>query len=307
MSYIDLHCDTAGLIYYNQTSLAHNDYHVDIQKMKASHYLAQWFAFFIEIRDGQTDSLFHEFKEMYDYFLQEVKKNEESIGIARNYEDYKRYKEQGKIAAFLSLEEGEVIAHLENSLQTLVDMGITLMTLTWNFENSLGAPHSMDKGLTQKGKELIEGLNHVPILLDISHLSEEALVDITKLYKKPIIASHSNARGYCNHSRNVTDEGLKLIAKSGGLVGTNFYSYFLNRTENSCIDDLINNMKYVYNLVGEDVLALGTDFDGISCNLEVCNCKEMDTLKNRMTQIFHSRVIDKVCYSNAERLIRENL
>lgn len=307
MSYIDLHCDTAGLIYYNQTALAHNDYHVDIQKMKASHYLAQWFAFFIEIKDGQTDSLFHEFKQMYDYFLQEVKKNEDTIGIARTYEDYKLYKEQGKIAAFLSLEEGEVIAHLEDPLQTLVDMGITLMTLTWNFENSLGAPHSMNKRLTSKGRDLIEGMNHVPILLDISHLSEGALVDITKLYKKPIIASHSNARGYCNHSRNVTDEGLKLIAGSGGLVGTNFYSYFLNRTEDSRIDDIINNMQYVYNLVGEDVLALGTDFDGISCNLEVCNCKEMDTLKNRMTRVFHSRVIDKVCYSNVERLIRENL
>ncbi|MEG0085182.1 MAG: membrane dipeptidase [Niameybacter sp.] len=306
MSYIDLHCDTASLILANKTELAHNDYHVDIQKMKASHYLAQWFAFFLVMKQDGAGDLFGEFQEMYDYFIQEVKKNEKDIAIARTYADYMRCKEENKVAAFLSLEEGEVIAKLENPIETLTEMGITLMTLTWNYENSLGAPHSINKGLTQKGKSIVEGLNHAPILLDISHLSEAALPDIVDLYKKPIIASHSNARGYCNESRNVTDEGLRIIAQSGGLVGTNFFSEFLNQSQNSTVDDLIGNIQYIYNQVGEDVLALGTDFDGISCNLEVCNCKEMDRLRSSMTRLFNSRIIDKICYGNAERIIREN-
>lgn len=307
MSYIDLHCDTASLIYANKTSLLHNDYHVDIQKMKASHYLAQWFAFFIEMKPDSEEDLFSYFKNMYDYFIEEVKKNEKDISIARTYQDYLRCKEEKKIAAFLSLEEGEAIAGLENPIETLVNMGITLMTLTWNYENRLGAPHSIDKGLTQKGRDLISGLNEVPILLDISHLSEAAFKDITELYKKPIIASHSNARGYYNHTRNVADQGLGIIANSGGIVGTNFYSYFLNNSDNSKIDHMIANMAYIYNQVGEDVLALGTDFDGISCNLDVCNCEEMDKLKSSMTRLFSSRIIDKICYGNAERVIRENL
>lgn len=307
MSFIDLHCDTASLIFENKTHLNRNDYHVDIQKMKASHYLAQWFAFFINVKALEDKHPFSYLKEMYDYFKAEVEANSEQISIVSSYKEYLNCKASHKIAAFLSLEEGEVIAQEENPLEKLVQLGITMMTLTWNYSNTWGAPHSVLQGLTSKGCELIEGLNSTSILLDVSHLSESAFKDIVKLYKKPIIASHCNARGVYNHTRNLTDEAMRVIAESGGLIGTNFYSDFLNQSHYTSVEDLLRNISYVYNQVGEDVLAIGTDFDGMNCKLEVCNCGEMDKLMDSMTRILPMRVIEKICYSNAERIIRENL
>lgn len=307
MSFIDLHCDTASLIFEQKTHLNRNDYHIDIEKMKASHYLAQWFAFFINLKSLKDQDAFKYLTEMHDYFRKEVEANAEDICIVSTYKDYLKCKDEKKIAAFLSLEEGEVVAGLEYPLEKLMQLGITMMTLTWNYENTWGSPHFMNKGLTPKGKELLDGLNATPILLDISHLSEGALGDITSLYKKPIIASHCNARGYYDHTRNLSDKAMKVVAESGGLIGTNFYSYFLNNSNNTSIEALLDNIKYVYQQVGEDVLALGTDFDGMNCDLEVWNCKEMDKLMDGMTRIFPMRVIEKACYGNAERIIKENL
>ncbi|MBU3810190.1 MAG: membrane dipeptidase [Candidatus Niameybacter stercoravium] len=307
MSFIDLHCDTASLIFENKAHLNRNDYHVDIEKMKASHYLAQWFAFFIDIKGLKNTDPFTYLKEMYAYFKAEVEANSDTICIVSTYKDYLKCKAENKIAAFLSLEEGEAIAGLDDPLEKLMELGITMMTLTWNHMNTWGYPHSILKGLTPKGCELLEGLNHTPILLDVSHLSESAFKDITRLYKKPIIASHCNARNYYDHTRNLSDEAMKVIAESGGIIGTNFYSYFLNNSNHTSIEDLLRNMQYVYNQVGEEALAIGSDFDGMSCNLEVCNCGEMDKLMGSMTRIFPMRIIEKICYSNAERIIRENL
>ena len=307
MSFIDLHCDTASLIFENKAHLNRNDYHVDIQKMKASHYLAQWFAFFINVKALDGKNPFSYLEEMYAYFKAEVEANSESICIVSTYEEYLSCKASNKIAALLSLEEGEVIAQEENPLEKLMQLGITMMTLTWNYKNTWGSPHSLLEGLTSKGCELLEGLNDTSILLDVSHLSEGAFKDIVRLYKKPIIASHCNARKVYNHTRNLTDAAMRVIAESGGLIGTNFYSDFLNHSNYTSLEDLLYNIQYVYNQVGEDALAIGTDFDGMSCKLEVCNCGEMDKLMDSMTRILPMRVIEKICYSNAERIIRENL
>lgn len=307
MSFIDLHCDTASLIFEQKTHLNRNDYHIDIEKMKASHYLAQWFAFFINTKSLKEADAFMYLKDMHAYFIKEIEANADDISVVSTYKEYLKCKDENKIAAFLSLEEGEVVARLSDPLEKLMQLGITMMTLTWNYENTWGNPHSINKGLTPSGKVLVDGLNDTPILLDISHLSEVALRDIKVLYRKPIIASHCNARGYYEHTRNLSDEAMKQVAESGGIIGTNFYSYFLNRSDNTSIEALLDNMQYVYQRVGEDILALGTDFDGMNCNLEVCNCKEMDKLMGSMTRIFPMRIIEKVCYGNAERIIKENL
>lgn len=307
MNLIDFHCDTAEQIYRNQASLMENTYHIDIQRLKQAGYTAQWFAFFVNLNDLTKESPLAEFQAMHTYFLEQVKKFEEHIEIVTNYDQYKNCKEQHKIAAFLSIEEGQILEGNLDNLDLLRDKGVRLMTLTWNFANSLGYPHSSQEGLTLLGKETISRVNELPILLDISHLSEGALKDIRALYKKPIIASHSNARGFYNHTRNVTDQAIKQIAESGGIIGTNFYSYFLNNSNQTTIERIIANIQYVYKYGGSDVLAFGTDFDGINCDLEVCTCKEMDTLISRLFKNFPSHVVEKLCYGNAERIIKENL
>ncbi len=307
MHIIDLHCDTASLIYDEQASLLTNPYHVSIEKMQQAGYSAQWFAFFIHLNQLKGMTPMQKLEAMHAYFLEEVRKYPQAIEIVTDYKGYKQCQEAGKVAAFLSLEEGQVVSGSLSNIDRLVAMGIRLMTLTWNMPNDLGAPHHLTGGLTRFGEEVVAYLNETPILLDISHLSESALACIRELYHKPIIASHSNARGYYNHTRNVSEAAIRQIAESGGIIGTNFYSYFLGDTDTTTLEMLVDAIRYMYQVGGESVLALGTDFDGIDCKLEVCNCSELDKLIHSLGKSFPSSVVEKLCYKNAERVIKENL
>lgn len=307
MPFIDLHCDTAGRIYYDKTKLYENPYHIDITKLRQSNYLAQWFAFFINNSSIGENSPMEEFQKMYDYFIAEVNNNSNDITVVTSYESYIKAKKDKRIGAFLSLEEGQVIEGDLSNIDKLEDLGIRLMTFTWNFANSLGHPHTISKGLTELGKELAVYLNSKKILVDIAHLSKEGVEDIVELYKKPIIASHSNAKGFYNHTRNLDDKTIKAVANSGGVVGVNFYSYFLGRSRYSKVDDIVGVIDYLYQVGGEDILALGTDFDGIDCDLEVCNCSEMDKLIFSLSKLYSDKVIEKFSYGNVERVIKETL
>lgn len=307
MPFIDLHCDTAGSIYYGREELYSNPYHIDIKKLKQSKYLAQWFAFFINTVAIGDASPMAEFEKMYDYFVEQVGQNTNEMSIVTTYEEYIKAKAEDKIGAFLSIEEGQIIQGDLSNVDQLEQKGIRLMTLTWNYANSLGYPHSINQGLTKLGKELVEYLNHKKMLIDIAHLSKKGMDDVIALYKKPIIASHSNAKGLYEHTRNLEDETIRAIANSGGVVGVNFYSYFLTNSNTTRVIDIINMIDYLYKVGGEDILALGTDFDGIDCQLEVCNCSELDKLIAGLAERYPSRVIDKFSYLNVERLLKENL
>ncbi len=280
MGFIDFHCDTASLIYEKGQKLYRNKGHIDIARLQEANYFAQWFAFFIHLKQ-RDDDYFDEFVKMYDYFVNQVNKNSDDIEIVSTYEQYKAAKEQGKLSAFLSIEEGEVVRGGLSYVDQLEQMGITLMTLTWNYKNSLGFPHSQPrKSLTPYGKEVVSYLNEKKILVDVAHLSDKGIDDVMSLTKKPVIASHSNARTYMTHSRNLCDKHIKDIAASGGVIGLNFYNEFLNYGELSKIDDLVGMAKYLQRVGGSDVVVLGTDFDGMHCDLEIGDCAELPVLRS---------------------------
>lgn len=306
MPIIDLHADTADKIYRHKQSLARNTCHIDIEKLEKGNYLAQWFAIYIDTCGNQENYMAKAY-EIYSYLLSEIELNSNKIGLATSYNDYEKNKKSKKISALLSVEEGQIIGDDLANIDTLYDWGVRMMTLTWNYENRLGYPHSIDKGLTPFGKEVVSYLEQKNILIDISHLSEKGVKEIASIYKKPIIASHCNARKLCNHTRNLSDDIILLIAKSGGIIGINFYSYFLNGSHKSFIEDIVNQIDYIYKIGGRDILALGTDFDGIDCNLEVCNAAEMDKLIFRLSHIYGDDLTELISYKNFEKLMKKCL
>ncbi|MDF2594026.1 MAG: Membrane dipeptidase [Clostridia bacterium] len=306
MPIIDFHCDTIDKLYANQTSLLTNDYHIDLNKLKTGGYSAQWFAIFID-KQSTDRPLMELARDMYYYFISQVNRHSEYIELAKSFEDYKRIKERGKMAAFLSLEEGAITGDNPEYIKEWSDLGARMMTLTWNYENELGYPHSSVQGLTQRGRQTVDYLNSTPILLDISHLSETAVKELETLYKKPLLASHCNARGVYRHTRNLSDDVIKKIAESGGIMGINLYSLFLNGSPRSTLEAICRQVAYIYQLGGEEILALGTDFDGIQCDLEVCDAGEMGKLIDRLAKIYSQSFIDKFTHQNAERIIKENL
>lgn len=306
MPIIDLHADTIDRIYNECTNLARNTYHIDLEKLKKGGYLAQWFALFTD-SEAVNEPLMDYVKKMYEYFMHQLQINSDQIELATSYAEYEKLKCQGKLAAFLSLEEAAPIGNSLEQMEVLYDMGVRMMTFTWNHKNQFGAPHHLQEGLSPFGKALAEYLSSRKMLIDISHLSEAGVWDLFDCYKKPIIASHCNAYQVHPHSRNLSDAVIKRIAKSGGIIGVNFYSYFLDGTDTSSCEAIMRHIDHLYQIGGKDVLALGTDFDGMNCNLEVCNAGKMGKLIEVLSGTYSDTIVEAFCYKNAERVIKENL
>ena len=124
-------------------------------------------------------------------------------------------------------------------------------------------------------------------------------------------ASHSNARGACNHVRNLTDEMIIALHKNGGVMGMNYCASFLNEDEEvgkNTIDEVIRHMKYIKNLVGVDVIALGSDFDGIDPDIELSDASKMPMLVEKMRNSgFTEEEIAKITHLNFLRVAKEIL
>lgn len=316
MKFIDLHCDTAMHMLLDGKKLRSNDICIDINKMQDGECMAQFFAMFIE-KDCVDDS-YEYCKRMLVNFKRELEENKKFISLCRNYEDLKRAEQQNKIAAFLTIEEGDAIKGDIEKLREFKKEGISLMTLTWNFENDLGYPNYdwkyKDNGLTSKGIEVIEEMNNLSMIIDTSHLSDAGFYDCIKYSKDPIVASHSNARIKTMHSRNLTDDMIKKLSNNGGITGINFCSAFLlekiprSEKQMAMISDMLNHIKHIRSIGGIDVISLGSDFDGIENPVEIKNSGQMNKLAIALQKEgFKSEEIEKIFYKNAMRVIKDVL
>lgn len=305
---IDLHCDTASRLLYENLKLNESICKVDIEKLKKAKAKAQVFAHFIEL--NIVENPYTEFINMYNNFISEIKENEDTIEIVRNLKELETVNSKGKIGAFLSIEEGEVLEGKVERVKELYDMGIRFITLTWNFKNSIGYPNVgykyKDYGLTEKGKEIVLEMERLGIIPDCSHLSDGGFYDLVDICKKPFIATHSNARKVTDHSRNLTDDMIVRLAEKGGVMGLNFCAPFLGSEKVPSINSMIQHIKHTKNVGGIDVLALGTDFDGIGNEVEIENIGEIGRLRDALLkENFTNSEIDKIFYGNIKRVLKE--
>lgn len=316
MRLIDMHCDTFWLMMRNQEAgLRKNDLCIDIEKMKAAGSMAQFFASFIHMSEFKGENAV---EDAYRYALamlvhgkEELSKCSDSIAIARNYDELIANRDNGKISAVLTLEEGGILNGKMEYLEELYHQGIRLITLTWNHENCIGFPNSrepelMKQGLKPFGMEVVECMNELGMMLDVSHLSDGGFWDVIEHSQRPIVATHSNARALCNHPRNLTDEMLKALAEKGGVAGVNFYPYFLREHGKATVQDIAEHLWYMYQVGGEDVVAFGTDFDGFDeGELDITHMGEMsrvyDAIKKRG---FTQRQMEKIMSGNILRVLR---
>ncbi len=308
MKYIDLHCDTAYRMLNEKLPLGSSICKVDINKLKKGGALAQVFAFFLDL--DEVSDPFIGFMDMYRNFMKEVNKNRDSIKIVRNVKELKEAEKRGKVGAFLSIEEGEVLKGDIGKIKEVYDLGIRMITLTWNYENSIGYPNYKFKyknmGLKDKGIEMIKEMERVGIIPDASHLSDRGFYDLVNICKKPFIATHSNSRRIMNHPRNLTDDMIKLLAEKGGVMGLNFCNDFVGENKVTSINDLVLHAKHIRNIGGIDVLSLGSDFDGIENEVEIKDTSQMNKLANYLEKEgFSYDDIEKIFYKNIIRVLKE--
>lgn len=311
MRFIDFHCDTVDqLISHEGSSLFRNDFSVDIERLKKGEAKGQFFALFIQKERHQ--SVYDRCQSMYEKLINELKNNQEQISLAASYKDFKKNEEDDKISAFISIEEGGAIEGSIDKLEEFYNKGVRLITLTWNFENELGYPNAikgfMDKGLKSFGIETVTRMNELGMIIDVSHLSDGGFWDVVKHSQVPFVASHSNARSIKSHPRNLTDKMIKALSNKGGIMGLNFCSAFLGTSSVARLEDMVFHLKHIRHVGGVDVIALGSDFDGIGNKVEINDCSEMGKLSDvLLKEGFSYDEVEKIFYKNAERVIKDVL
>lgn len=316
MKLIDMHCDTISLLMKTGKEHLHrNQLSIDIEKLKRAHSMAQFFACFVHAKDCQYDmeSCYRKVLEMIAYGKKELSKCSDSISIAYHTSEVFQNCDAGKISAVLTLEEGGVLCGKMEYLEELYRQGIRLITLTWNYENCIGFPNSKDPKLMQSGLkpfgiEVVRRMNELSMLIDVSHLSDGGFWDVIEHSQKPIVASHSNARALRNHPRNLTDEMIRALADNGGVCGINFYPYFLTEDGKASVEDIANHIEHMYRIGGEDVIAIGTDFDGFDDGeLNMKDIGEMNQVYDAIRRRgFTERQTDKIFNRNILRVMQDN-
>ena len=307
---IDLHCDTIMQLLDHPDSgdLYRNTWKIDIEKLQKAHSKVQDFALFINL--GETNDPYGRYEEMRNLCTSQIHLYGEHIQHVLSYQDVESVYKSGKIGALMSIEEGGVLGGDLDKLKQAYQDGVRLITLTWNYPNGLGEPHcgEQHKKLTPKGIEFVEAMQDLGIIVDCSHLNDAGTEQLGDILDVPFVASHSNAREVTAHTRNLPDNLIKLIANKGGVIGLNFAQAFLGISPMSRIEDIVKHGLYLINKGGEDVIALGTDFDGIKPNTEIKDASEMYRLYDAFKEAGLSvEQCEKLFWKNADRLLKEIL
>ena len=333
MRWIDMHCDTLSEIWRgNAQSLECNGLCVDLERLKKAGAKTQFFACFVNAAGSGSDVWERAWKNVLGmtelarssegeqlHFIREAGEVEGGNPINPVCPPVPEQEFSG-IKGILTVEEGGVLNGKMERLDELYRRGIRLITLTWNYENCIGSPNSLDpqvmeRGLKPFGIQMVERMNELGMIIDVSHLSDGGFWDCIRCSRTPIVASHSNARSLCSHPRNLTDEMLRALGNKGGVAGVNFYSAFLREKDGTGesvragLEDIVRHMRRMMDQAGEDAVALGTDFDGFETEAlpeKIRGVQDMDLLWEAMRRSgITSRQIDKIAYGNASRIMRE--
>ena len=254
--------------------------------------------------------------EMASLLLRIAQRSDGRVRIARSVADIRAAKEAGAHAPVLHIEGCEALDADFKMLDVLYAAGLRSLGPVWSRSNIFGHgvpfryPSSPDTGdgLTDLGKELIKRCNEMRILIDLSHMNEKGFWDIAKLSNAPLIATHSNAHALCASSRNLTDKQLAAMRETGGLVGVNYAVSFLRtdgrRIAATPLDTVVDHIAYLVDRLGEDGVALGSDFDGAMVPEAIQSAAGLPNLVAAMrARQFDDALIEKICFENWMRVL----
>jgi membrane dipeptidase len=279
--------------------------HMDLVRMKEGGLDAQFFAIYVAeefARGGAARRAL----DMIDAVRGLAARHPDELELATSVADVQRIAGSGRIAALMGIEGGHAIENSLAALRMFHTLGVRYMTLTHTNTNDW-CDSSGDKprwnGLNDFGRQVVREMNRLGVIVDVSHVSDEAFFDVIETSTAPVFASHSSCRSLCNHPRNMTDEMIKALAARGGVIQINFAAAFLDedyrRVVQPLVDKaradarakqeqdpdamrkemkrifasspaplpplsrLVDHIDHVVKLVGPDHVGLGSDFDGV--------------------------------------------
>lgn len=263
----DFHCDTLmGSLGPNadgSVSLRQNQMHIDYRRGSQLPGYAQCFAFFTfpDIRRPKGMTVQDLFWRAVSVIQDSIDKNSDIVRQARTAEEIRSNQAQGLISAIFTLEGTASIDFDPAKLEKMYDLGFRVSSLSWNEKNALTGSNVTGGGLTKRGVEFIKEAQRLGILVDVSHISDEAFWNIMDMTQAPVIATHSNSRAVCDVRRNLTDDMFRAICGCGGVVGLNLYGAFIG--ENPTLDMACDHILHFLDMDPEGKhICLGGDLDG---------------------------------------------
>ena len=209
----------------------------------------------------KAENILSQIKEM-------LSENHDEAELALTPDHLYHLKAKGKRAIMLGVENGYAIGRDIAQLQRLREAGVVYMTLCHNGNNDIcdscrnTENEHNHNGVSEFGAQVIREMNRLGMMVDLSHASEKSFYDAISLSKVPIVCSHSSCKHLCDHPRNLNDEQMRALAKSGGVMQITFYEGFLRKQGIANIQDALSHIRHAVNVMGIDHVGIGTDFDG---------------------------------------------
>ncbi len=301
MKIFDLHCDTAGECYNQSVSLFSNDLHLSIQRAAKYDEYTQLFAVWIPDKLRGNDAVEY-FNNVADNFYKELELHKDYVSL---------YGSGSKtpVKAILTVEGGSACGGTIEGLRDLYERGVRVITLTWNAQNEIASGAFAEGGLSDFGKEFVRTAEELGIVLDVSHLNRQSFFEFAEFARKPFIASHSNADIVNNdygRKRNLTKEQIDIIKSAKGLVGLNYYTEFIEDSEARGIDALCRQIDYFCEQGYEDIVALGSDYDGCRINEELHGVEKLDGVYQKLLDKgYTEELLQKLFWKNAEDFFKK--
>ena len=190
-----------------------------------------------------------------------IEENSDTVTKVKTTSDIRRAKQEGKTGIMMGFQNAHAFEDQLGYVQVFKDLGVGVVQMCYNTQNLVGTGcYERDGGLSGFGHEIVAEMNRVGIMCDLSHVGEKTSREVIEASKKPVCYSHCLPSGLKDHPRNKSDEELKFIADHGGFVGLPMFAPFLKNGINSTIEDYVEAIDYIFNLVGEDQIGIGTDF-----------------------------------------------
>ncbi len=261
---VDLHADTLLDLAAGRRSLDGSTAggHIDLPRLRRGGVDVQVFAAFVHPREAAVGR--QRVRELIAAFDRAMDRHAGQIAAVRTVAEIEAAQRAGKIAAVLAVENGgDAIGADVDQVDQLYRAGVRMMGLTWNPANLLadGASESRHRGLTALGRQVVDRMQRLGMVIDVSHLSIESLWEVLAVSRGPVVATHSDAAAVHQHRRNLSDAQLRALAGRGGVVGVNFFPPFLGA---ATLDRVVAHIDHMVRVMGVDHVALGSDFDGIT-------------------------------------------
>jgi membrane dipeptidase len=239
--------------------------HVDVPRLREGGVGAQFFGLVSLPVLKSAGGLAQAVEAQIDVLTDAIARGPNDLRLVRSAEEIEQCRRDGVLGALLGIEGSHALEGDLERLKTFARRGVRYVGLVHFTANDAGFPaygrgRRDGEGLTPWGKDLVRACEASRVIVDLAHINRRGFLDACEIAKKPIIVSHTGVLGAFEHWRNIGDDQLRAVARTGGIVGVIFYPRYLG---GAGLDAVVKHFLHILDVVGEDVPALGSDWDGL--------------------------------------------